>query len=138
MRPEGNLPRKLPALDSETGFFWSSGADGRLRILRCGDCGRYQHPPLPRCPACLSEAMAPEPVSGRGRIKSFTINHQAWTRGLEQPFVFAVVELDEQAELYVFTNIAAKPDAVRSGQRVTVTFEHREDVWLPLFEITDG
>ena len=49
------------------------------------------------------------------------------------PFVFAAVELEEQAELYVFTNILAPVDAVSRGMAVTVTFEHHEDVWLPMF-----
>ena len=43
-------PRKLPALEPDPAFFWTSGADGHLRILRCGYCGHWQHPPLPRCP----------------------------------------------------------------------------------------
>lgn len=125
--------RKLPVIDDETGFFWTGGADGRLMIQRCGDCRRYQHPPLPRCPACHSEAVAPEPVSGRGRVKTLTVNHQAWLPGLPVPFVFAAIELVEQDELYVFSNVLAPSDEVTMGMLVEVTFEHHEDVWLPLF-----
>ena len=44
----------LPLLDDENRFFWTSGADGRLRFLRCQACGYYLHPPLPRCPTCGS------------------------------------------------------------------------------------
>ena len=77
----------------------------------------------------------PTAVSGRARIKTFTVNHQAWVPGLDEPFVFAAVELEEQAELYVFTNILAPPDKVRSGMKVRVCFEHQEDVWLPMFEL---
>ena len=127
------VPRQLPALEPETRFFWQSGADGRLRILRCGSCGHYQHPPWPRCPRCGSEQVAPVVVSGRGRIKTYTVNVQPWVRGLEKPFVYAAVELDEQPELFVFTNILAPIEAVRSGMPVQVTFEQREDVYLPLF-----
>jgi len=125
--------RKLPALTPETGFFWTAGAEGQLRIQRCGDCGRYQHPPLALCPSCHGARMEPAAVSGRGRIASFTINHEQWVPGLEVPFVFAAVELAEQQELYVFTNIVAPPEAVRIGQPVAVCFEQYEDVWLPLF-----
>ncbi len=131
------MPRLLPALEAETRFFWQSGADGRLRILRCGRCAHYQHPPWPRCPRCGSEELAPSVVSGRGRVKTFTVNVQPWARGLEAPFVFAAVELDEQPELYVFTNIVAPADRVVSGMRVEVTFEQREDVYLPLFRPVD-
>lgn len=125
--------RKLPVLDAETGFFWTSGADGVLRIQRCGDCGHWQHPPLPRCPKCHSAAVAPQAVSGRGRVATFTVNRQQWQRGMDVPFVFAAVELDEQAELYVFSNVLCPPEDARSGLRVAVTFERQDDVWLPLF-----
>lgn len=126
--------RKLPALEPETTFFWTSGADGVLRIQRCTDCLRYQHPPTAICPVCRTYTMAPAEVSGRGRVKTFTVNAQVWLEGMTEPFVFGAVELDEQAELYVFSNILAPPDAVRSGLPVTVTFEQQDDVWLPLFE----
>jgi uncharacterized OB-fold protein len=84
--------------------------------------------------------MAPTPVSGRGTVKTFTVNHQQWLPGLSQQFVFAAVELPEQAELYVFTNILTPPQSVRSGLPVKVCFENHDDVWLPLFrpENSDG
>lgn len=72
-------------------------------------------------------------VSGRGRVAAYTINYEPWVPGLEVPFVFASVELEEQAELYVFTNILAPFDSVRIGMPVTVAFEQHEDVWLPMF-----
>lgn len=126
-------PRTLPALEKDSRFFWKAGADGRLLILRCG-CGHYQHPPLPRCPLCGSEAVAPQPVSGHGRIASFTVNWQAWRPGMQVPFVFAAVELCEQAGLYLFTNIIGCPaEAVRIGMPVEVVFEADGDVWLPMF-----
>lgn len=127
------MNRKLPALEEETAFFWTSGADGRLRIQRCSDCGHWQHPPLARCPACHSDAVAPQPVAGTGRVATYTVNAQAWTPAEADPFVFAAIELDEQRELYVFSNVLAPPAEVHSGLRVAVTFEQVEDVWLPLF-----
>jgi uncharacterized OB-fold protein len=78
--------------------------------------------------------MAPQPVSGRGRVASFTINRQPWVPGLAVPFVFAAVELVEQAELYVFTNIVGcAVEAVRIGMSVEVTFEAHGAIHLPLF-----
>lgn len=123
--------RKLPKLEPETAFYWTSGEDGGLRIQRCGQCAKYQHPPFPRCSTCGSEAVAPEPVSGKGRLASYTVNHEAWMPGLPVPFVFGVVELAEQAGLYVFTNLAAGD--LRIGMPLTVGFERHDDVWLPMF-----
>lgn len=126
-------PRKLPQLTPETTPFWTGGQDGRLLIQRCASCRRYQHPPLPLCPHCRTPTMAPAAVSGRGTVKTFTVNRQQWLPGLTGDFVFAAVELAEQAELYVFSNILAPPETLRAGLPVKVCFEQHEDVWLPLF-----
>jgi uncharacterized OB-fold protein len=132
---DAHLSRHVPALEPDTAFFWTAGSQGRLLISRCGVCGRYQHPPLPRCPQCAGEAAHPSAVSGRGRVATFTINEQRWTQDLEVPFVFAAIELEEQAELYVFTNIVGcAADDVRIGMPVTVRFEQHADVYLPFFE----
>lgn len=125
--------RTLPRLEPETAFFWTSGADGVLRVQRCGSCGHWQHPPFPRCSTCGSEDVAPQPVSGRARVKSYTVNYERWKPGLDVPFLFGVVELVEQAELYVFTNLLMPVDAVVIGKPVAVQFERHEDVWLPMF-----
>lgn len=127
------MTRQLPALEPDTAFFWQAGARGRLQICRCRDCARYIHPPLPLCPDCGGET-APAEVSGKARVASYTINEQPWQHGLAVPYVFAAVELVEQAELYVLTNIIGCPaEAVRIGLNVTVQFEQQEDVFLPFF-----
>jgi uncharacterized OB-fold protein len=126
-------PRRLPLLEPATAFFWTSGADGKLRIQRCACCQRYQHPPWPRCASCGSEDIAPEIVSGRGKVATYTINYQAWMPGLPVPYTFAAVELQEQAELYILTNVLGPVEDVRIGMNVTVSFEHHEDVFLPVF-----
>ena len=33
------LSRPVPAFDPLAAFFWASGADEQLRMLRCGGCG---------------------------------------------------------------------------------------------------
>ena len=130
-------PRKLPLLEPQTAFFWTSGADGRLRIQHCGDCGHWQHPPLARCPKCHGANLAPDVVSGKGRVLSHTVNHQSWLPGVDPRFVFAVIALDEQPELYLFSNVLSPPEAVHGGLRVEVCFEQNDDVWIPLFRPED-
>lgn len=126
--------RVLPALEPATTFFWTSGADGRLRFLRCRDCGYFTHPPRPRCARCLSTRVEPEPVGGGGTLFSFTVNHQPWNPAEPEPYVIGLVQLDEQADLRLTTNVVDCPvDAVRIGMRVRVVFEQHEDVWLPMF-----
>ncbi len=127
--------RVLPAVDETNEFFWTSGKDGRLRFLRCQACGYYLHPHGPRCPECGGDELTPEAVSGRGTVFSFTVNHQQWV-GEEEPWVIAIVELPEQEGLRLTTNIVGTPpEDVAIGREVVVTFEHRDPVWLPLFEL---
>jgi uncharacterized OB-fold protein len=127
----------LPKLDGDNRAFWTGGAEGALRIMRCGDCGAFIHPPRPVCRVCLSDNVAPAAVAGTGVVDTFTVNHQAWYPGLEVPFVIARVALDGAPGVYLTTNIVGcSPDAVEIGDRVRVTFLQQDDVYLPLFEKT--
>ncbi len=129
--------RPLPLLTPATEWFWTSGADGRLRIQGCTDCGQLVHPPVPICPACRSRAWAPTEVSGRATVVGWTVNHHQWLPGFEPPYVIAEVALAEDASVRLTTNlVGCDPEAVQAGQEVAVRFEQHEDVWLPLFEPT--
>jgi uncharacterized OB-fold protein len=132
----GDAPfRILPRVNDENRFFWTSGEDGRLRFLRCDECGFLVHPPSPICPECLCKRLVPTEVSGRATVATFTVNHQPWIPGYDPPYVVALVEIDEQPSVRLMTNIVGcAPDDVRIGMPVQVTFEHNGDVWLPLFE----
>lgn len=128
------MARKLPALTPDTAPFWQGGEHGALMIHRCAACTRFFHPPTPICPRCSSFEVEPQPVSGRGKVLSFTINHQPWTPELSQPYVVAIVELAEQPGLRLLSNIeGCAVDEVSVDMPVQVHFERHEDVWLPLF-----
>jgi len=125
--------RLLPRLDEDNRFFWTSGADGRLRFLRCRACESFVHPPAPRCPVCLSAYLAAEPVSGRAVVESFTVNHQQWM-GEGAPYIVAWVSIVEQSDVRLTTNLVGiEPAGVRIGMEVEVVFETHDDVHLPLF-----
>jgi uncharacterized OB-fold protein len=127
------IARARPDDDPLARFFWASGADGQLRILRCGECGYFSHPPTSRCPRCHSDHMDPEVVSGRGAVHTYTVNVQQWVPD-QVPFVIAIVTLDEQDDLRLTTNLLdVAPEDVTIGMRVRATFLHRHDVWYPLF-----
>ena len=131
--------RQLPVLDDLNQAFWTGGAAGKLLIAKCSACGLLIHPPQPICTKCKTKHPLPTQVSGLGRILSYTVNHQAWYPTLPVPFVVAVVELDEQPNLRIMTNIVDCPvEKVHIDQRVEVSFEQHEDVWLPLFKPVDA
>lgn len=126
--------RILPAVDMDSQPYWTGGKDGQLLIHRCADCAYLVHPPVPFCPACDGRNVAPAPVSGRGRVTTFTINHKQWVPGLPVPYVLALVELEEQADVRLVSNIThCDPADVTFGMAVEVYFEPAEDLWVPLF-----
>jgi uncharacterized OB-fold protein len=129
------MPAALAELNDLNRFFWTGGADGHLRILRCSSCGAWLHPPAPICPRCLSREVSPQIVSGIATIEAVTVNHQSWTAETTSPFAIARVSLDEDRALHLTTRIVGvAPDAVFIGQRVKVRFEPREEQFLPFFE----
>jgi len=72
-------------------------------------------------------------------VLSFTVNEQNWNPTMPAPYVIALVEIVEQPEVRLMTNIVGvAPEAVSIGMPVRVVFEHhsddRGDVWIPLFE----
>ena len=128
-------PRVLPRLDAENRFFWTGGADGKLRLMRCQECATFIHPPRPVCRKCLSEKVAPEEVAGTGIVDTFTINYQEWRPGLDVPYVIARVAIDGAPGVYLTTNIVGcEADDVRSGLPVQVVFERQGEIFVPLFE----
>jgi uncharacterized OB-fold protein len=128
-------PRPLPEVNEMNEHFWHGGADGRLHLLRCGGCGYYIHPYAPICVKCRSRDVTPQPVSGRGTIIAITVNHQPWFPAVPVPYVIALVQLEEQANLRLVTNLrncAVADTAV--GMPVSVCFEQHDDIYVPLFE----
>jgi uncharacterized protein len=128
-------PRPKPKLDAENRAFWTGGAEGKLNIVKCGDCGQYTHPPRILCRHCQSENIATEAVAGTGVIDTFSINYQPWAPGLEVPFVIARVALDGVPGVYLTTNIVGCPvEDVKFDDKVKVTFEQADEIFYPLFE----
>lgn len=127
--------RVPPRITPDNEHFWTGGAEGELRFLRCRACGYYIHPPAPICPECHSKDVAPEAVSGRAVVHTFTVNHQPWYPNLDPPYVVAIVEIEEQAGLRLTTNIVnCEIDDIAIGQPVRVLFEEYDGAHLPFFE----
>lgn len=129
----------LPAPSRSSQAFWRGGEHGELRIHRCGACGRWFMPPAPACFRCRSRDVAAEAASGRARVAAFTVTEHQWFPGFPPPYVIAIVELEEQADVRLTTNvIGCSPAAVATGMPVEVVFEAWDDVWIPLFRPRGG
>jgi uncharacterized OB-fold protein len=133
------LPSRVrPYLDPVSEFFWRSGADGQLRLLRCQDCGFWIHPAAPRCRRCLSANVVPEAVSGRATVTSFTVNIHPWVPGAG-PYIIGLVSLPEQEGLFLTTNLVDVDDQdVTLGMEVRVVFEEQDGLYYPLFRPATG
>ena len=133
--PSPNRP--LPAPDDLSRPFWDGAAAGQLVIQRCDDCGYYNHPPRPLCDRCASAALSFTPVSDRGTVYSYTINHQKNVAGFEEaaPYGNLMVELEEQPLLILISDLPGEEaHGVRIGEPVQVCFEPLPDgLALPRF-----
>jgi hypothetical protein len=90
----------VPAVD---GWF-TSGEDPHLIGSRCAGCGTYAFPPESyacRNPVCSSAEMQESPLSARGTLWSFAVNHYpppppALTPEPFEPYGVAAVHLAEE------------------------------------------
>ncbi|HJU09365.1 MAG TPA: zinc ribbon domain-containing protein [Candidatus Binataceae bacterium] len=132
-------PKPIPIADDLTRPFWQAAQQRRLMVQRCKTCRYYNHPPRTVCDACLSQDLGFEPVSGRGRIHTFTVMHQRDVPGFESeaPFINIVIELEEQPMLLMVSNLAiSQRERVRIDASVIVDYEDRgNDLIVPQFRI---
>jgi uncharacterized protein len=118
-------PRPEPVPDRFSKPFWEHAQAGRLAFQRCAACHRFQHPPGPVCRDCAGRDLEFEPVSGRGKVYTYTITHHRVVPGFDQiPYAVALVEMEEQEGLRMLANLPAVAlDRVRVGLEVEVMFE---------------
>jgi uncharacterized OB-fold protein len=128
-------PRIVPNLANR--FFWEGAGHGELMVLRCQACGFHAHPSPDRCPRCGERALAPERMSGRGSVYSFTIVRRAFHPGFadDLPYVLALIELPEQPGLRVVSRVVnMAPEAVTIGLAVEAVFVPAGEFGLALFQ----
>lgn len=116
--------------------YWDAAARGVLAIQRCAACRRWVHFPEPKCPGCGGSDLSFEPVSGQGKVETFSVIHRSFVSEFvdRTPYVIAWIGLPEQKGLRVFGNVTGcLPDEVRVGMDVEVFFETRDGMTLPNF-----
>jgi uncharacterized protein len=130
------VPKPIPIGDDVSAFYWEAAKGGRLEMQRCAKCQHWQFPPSIACQRCQSEEVVATEVSGLGTVYSFTIAQQAFDPAFaeEIPYVVALIELEEDPELRVLSNVVGvAPEEVTVGLPVAVEFEQRGDAALPVF-----
>ncbi len=105
--------------------FWEGAARGELVLPRCDACARLVWYPDGACRWCGGTAHTWSPVSGRGRLFSWSIVHRAFIPQLADlvPFVTGLVAIDEDPAVRLATIVVDYPhDSLRIDMPVTVTF----------------
>ena len=122
-----------PSLDGLNGEFYRRLAATReLAFQRCIACRRFQHPPRLTCPACGSAGHEYARASGRGKIFTWTVTHQALVASFaaEVPYAAVVTELEEGVRL-VSGIREMTPDMLKLDLPVEVVLEDADGVVLP-------
>jgi uncharacterized OB-fold protein len=114
--------KPLPKPSPVSAPFWEAARRHELKLQYCVACKAFIYYPRDRCPDCFSEGMEWRPVSGRGKVYSYTVVRRASSRAFaDGPYVLAIVELEEGPRMT--TNIVAPPEQVRVEMPVTVCFD---------------
>jgi len=137
----------LPLVTPDTAFFWDGTAVGELRIQRCAACGALRHPPGPMCPACGEASTAGAAglaggegyavAAGTGEVFSYVVHHHPPVPGKRLPMVVALVQLPEGVRI-LGEMPGVRPDQVRIGLPVRVTFTRAGDMSLPSWGLRGG
>src|SRR5258706_16065749 len=95
-------------------------------LPRCAEGGEFAFRPDESCPNCrsLDPRFAFEPVSGRGKVRTWTVIRRSFLQGFDVPFLLVDVELDDQPNVRMIGRLLDGPETpLRLGDRVTVAFE---------------
>ncbi len=106
--------------------FWESVSRDETSLQRCSSCSTYRYPPGACCPNCLSLEAEWTPVSGRGRVLSWTTIHRQYLPAYPAPSTVVVVQLEE-GPLMVTHFAAADVPRLRLDLPVTLTYSTHPD-----------
>lgn len=87
-----NTPRLYSPYDAP---LWESIAQDQLKLQRCRKTGTFYYPPGPMCPESMSFDVEWAPISGRGKILSWTVFHRKYLPAYPAPHLVVAVQLEE-------------------------------------------
>jgi uncharacterized protein len=123
----------IPNVTRELKPFFDAAREHKLAVQKCDKCGMLRFPAAPFCLGCDSDKASWVPVSGRGKVFSFTVMHRAYHPAFKAPYTLAVIELNEGVKM-TSSLIGVDPAKVKCGMPVEVAFDQLSDeVTLPRF-----
>jgi uncharacterized protein len=129
------FPYPIPEYGTEP--YWEACNQERLVMQRCTVCAKFRWHPAPLCTHCGDDRHTWEPLSGRGKIITWTvITHPIHPAAFSRvPYVVVEVEFDEQPGLRMLSNLVdIKPEHIAFDAPVKVGFmTHPVGQKLPIF-----
>ena len=128
--------KPVPEISEAARPYWEAAQREELYLQRNKNTGKYFFYARPWAVDDYSTDLEWVPASGKGTVATFTIAcfplFESYTADL--PYVVAVIKLEEGPTM--MTNIVnCRPEEVRVGMPVKVTFEERKDGFkIPQFE----
>lgn len=130
-----------PARHPVSDFYWAAAREHRLSLLRCQDCGHFVHFPRPICDRCQSIDLAPEDISGRGTLYTYTTVMQAGDPYFidKVPYIVGLVEIAEEPGVRIPAGIEGDEADLHCGVSVEVFFvDVTDSLSLPFFRLAQG
>ena len=113
------IPQQEERLTRIHQFFATLKNEGVLSTSKCRNCGHISWPPRIMCPMCTSDDLEWVKLSSEGVIKVFSGGDAVALRGFELPAMHAIVQLDGDPGIRVFTRIlGTDPLNLEEGMRV--------------------
>ena len=123
--PEGVPSWQLP--------FWESLRRHDVRVQKCDGCGAFRYVPKEICNRCYTAEAMWSPISGTGRVYTYTVVRRAPTPAYqaEAPYVLVHVEMDEGFRM-IGSLTVEDPSAVSIGQEVRIAYDDATPDWTIL------
>ncbi|MEX1035500.1 MAG: Zn-ribbon domain-containing OB-fold protein [Sneathiella sp.] len=124
--------KPVPTPNPDSVEFWNACNQEKFLIQICGSCGKNQFYPRAICKHCHGNDLKWQQVSGRGKVKTFTIVHHAPSAAFREdlPYVLALIDLEEGVRA-MMNVIGCDIADVHIGMDIELTFETRGEQKIP-------
>jgi uncharacterized OB-fold protein len=102
--------------------FYKFLAQGKLMAGKCQKCGKIHLPPRPLCDNCFSQQFTWIPVSGKGKLLTYTVIHIAPQQFQDiAPYAVGIIQLENGAKIPGMIS-GATQEQLRIGMNLTIDF----------------
>ena len=125
------------AINQDNRAYYLGLLQQQLLLNKCAACKSWHYPPRPMCPDCWSDAVAPEQVSGDGRIHLVVGLPQ---HNADAERIVVAVELNEQPGLRFTADLLHEhaADLNMIGARVELAWHEVDGAPCPAFRLKNG